>query len=263
MDKETHTAFKTLTDLIKVQIESLDIVLPRRYSILFSDLAKANKIDLSGEEVINNELLDDKVVKHVEKLSDSATKAVTAIETNDAEKLQEVLTETQALREEIEQLRSAVYEDTLTKVYNRRWMEEHYLNSDKTVFVVNGMLSMIDMNDFKHINDTFGHISGDKVLFYVASQLRRSGGHVIRFGGDEFFVLFEDGITKDKANLKLHNIRELVIKKQLRSEGKTFKTSFSYGLVEFSSGDTVESVVHSADEEMYNDKIQIKSRLNK
>ncbi len=263
MDKETLTAYKTLTDQVKVQIESLDVVLPRRYAILFADLAKANKIDLGNEEVVNNELLDDKVVKHVEKLSDSASKAVTAIETKDTAKLKEVLTETQALREEIEQLRSAVYEDTLTKVYNRRWMEENYLNQDKTLFAVNGLLAMIDMNDFKYINDTFGHISGDKVLFYVASQLRRSGGHVIRFGGDEFFVLFEDGITKDKANLKLHNIRELVIKKQLRAEGKTFKTSFSYGLIGFSSGDTVESVVQTADEEMYDDKIQIKSRLNK
>jgi len=262
MPKEMLSIYQRLTHEIKTRIKDIDVVLPRRYALLFADIAKENDIDLGPEENITNELLDDKVVKHVEKLSDSANKAVNAIEARDESKLKEVLTETQALREEIEQLRSAVYEDTLTKVFNRRWMEENYTSQDNETFAVDGLLTMVDMNDFKYINDTFGHVSGDKVLFYVASQLRRSGGHVIRFGGDEFFVIFDKDVTRDKANMKLHNIRELVIKKQLRAEGKTFRTSFSYGLAKFSVGDSIEKVIQTADEEMYEDKIQIKSRIN-
>lgn len=262
MAQEKLTAYKLLTDLIKSQMQTLDIVLPRRYAIIFADLAKERQIDLGPEEVITNEVLDDKVVTHVEQLSDSANKAVDAIAKKDDAKLQEVLVETQTLREEIEQLRSAVYEDTLTKVFNRRWMEENYLTHDKRSFSIDGMIAMVDMNDFKYINDTFGHISGDKVLAYVASQLRRSSGRVVRFGGDEFFVLFDADTTKESANQKLHNIRELVIKKQLRSEGKSFRTSFSYGIAKFSVGDTVEAVVGIADEAMYEDKIQIKRRIN-
>lgn len=263
MAKEISAIYKSLTDEAKVQMKKLDIVFPRRYSILFSDIAKKNNISLGPEETVTNEMIDDKVVQHVEQLSNSAEKAVDAIETNNTDKLQEVLTETKSLREEIEQLRSAVYEDVLTKVFNRRWMEENYLHSEGETLIKNGVLAMVDMNDFKYINDTFGHISGDKVLFYVASQLRRSGGQVVRFGGDEFFILFDEGVTKNTANLKIHNIRELVIKKQLKSEGKTFKTSFSYGLAEFKIGDTIESVVKAADEAMYEDKIQIKNRLAK
>lgn len=261
MAKEMIPVYKSLTEQVKKQMSKLDVVLPRRYYVLFTDIAKENNISLGLEEAATNDTLDDKVVQHVEQLNNSTNKAVNAIETHNVTKLQEVLQETKVLREEIEQLRSAVYKDALTKVFNRRWMEEHYLHKTAETFIKNGVLALVDMNDFKYINDHFGHISGDKVLFYVASQLKRSGGQVVRFGGDEFFVLFDDGISTDKANLQLHNIRELVIKKSLNAEGKTFKTSFSYGLAEFTRGDTVESIVQSADEAMYNDKMQIKSRL--
>jgi len=263
LSKEMLPIYKTLTEQVKKQMSKLDVVLPRRYYVLFTDIAKENNISLGPEETVTNETLDDKVVQHVEQLNNSANKAVDAIETKNVDKLQEVLQETKALREEIEQLRSAVYKDSLTKVFNRRWMEENYLHETTETFMKDGILALVDMNDFKYINDHFGHVSGDKVLFYVASQLRRTGGQVVRFGGDEFFVLFDDGTTTDKANQKMHNVRELVIKKLLKAEGKTFKTSFSYGLAEFTRGDIVNSVVQVADEAMYDDKILIKNRLAK
>jgi len=256
------TDHKRITDLVKVKMRALDIVFPRRYTMLFSDVAKEHGIDLGPEETLTDDLLDDKVVRHVEKLSDSANKAVDAIKEQDQERLQEVLEETKALREEIEELRSAVYEDALTKVYNRRWMSENYLSEDQETFQNEGMLAMIDLNDFKHVNDTYGHIIGDRVLFFIASQLRRSGGDVVRYGGDEFFVFFGQDSSKEKARLIMHNIREAIIKRKLNADGKKFNTSFSYGIAEFIRGNTMESVVQLADEEMYQDKKQIKKRLS-
>lgn len=253
--------YKILTQQMKRKMSSFDILLPRLYNVLFTEMAKEHNIDLGPEGILNDDGINDKAIQHVKQLDSSATKAIDAMAAQDDSKLKEVLAETQSLRDEIEQLRSSVYEDTLTKVFNRRWMEENYLNSDKKLFDKDGVIAMIDLNDFKYVNDTFGHITGDKVLFFIALQLKRSGADVIRYGGDEFFVIFDENSTKEKAGLKLHNIRESVIKKQLNADGKTFKISFSYGISEFKRSNTIASIVQLADEEMYSDKIQIKKRL--
>lgn len=263
MSDDMQAVYKKITDKTKRRMESLDVVFPRRYNLLFTDMAKELNIDLDSEDFMTNDSIDDKVISHVNQLSNSTNKAIDAMETKNASKLQEVLMETNMLREEIEELRRTVYEDTLTKVSNRLWMEENYLDTDDESFKKDGVIAMIDLNDFKYINDTFGHVTGDKVLFFIALQLKRTGGNVVRYGGDEFFVIFDEDVPKDKAKLKLHNIRELVIKKQLNADGKTFKISFSYGVAEFASGNNIASVIQEADEEMYSDKIQIKSRLAK
>lgn len=263
MAEDIQHNYKILTQQMKHKMSSLDVLLPRLYGVLFADIAKEHNIDLGPEEALSDDGINDKAIQHVKKLDSSANKAIDAMEAQDESKLKEVLAETQALRDEIELLRSSVYEDTLTKVSNRRWMEENYLDSDNKLFEKDGVISMIDLNDFKYINDTFGHITGDKVLFFIALQLKRTGGHVIRYGGDEFFVIFEKEITQEKARLKLHNIRELVIKKRLNAESQTFTTSFSYGVADFVKGDSIASIVQLADEEMYDDKIQIKDRLRR
>lgn len=255
--------YQKVTEMVKVKMRSLDIVVPRRYSMLFSDAAKEMEIDLGPEEVMTDKQVGDKVVSHVRQLSDSAIKAVDAIEAEDRLRLRQVLEETKALQEEIEELRSAVYEDALTKVFNRRWLGEHYLRGEDERLVEEGLLVMIDLNDFKYINDTFGHVVGDRVLFFIASELKRSGGHVVRYGGDEFFVLFDESFTKKSAWSIMHDIRESIIKRMLNADGERFRTSFSYGIAEFVSGNSLRSVVQLADEEMYRDKVKIKARLQK
>lgn len=256
------TEYQLVTERVKVKMRSLDVVFPRRYSMLFADVAKGLDVDLGPEAPLTNERLDDKVVGHAKQLSESATKAVDAMEEQDQARLLEVLAETKVLQAEIDELRSAVYQDTLTKVFNRRWMSENYLDAEECL-KKDGQLAMIDLNDFKYINDTFGHIIGDRVLFFIASQLRGSGGHVVRYGGDEFFVLFDGTHSKDKARLALHKIRESVIKRMLNADGKKFTTSFSYGIAEFISGNSMKSVVQLADEAMYADKVKIKERLRR
>lgn len=263
MNSQQEDAFRQITEHTKRQIDPMEVVFPRRYLQLFTDSARELQIDLGAEAPLTEAFLDDQVISHVDQLSANTTKAIDAMETEDRSQLEEVLMETKRLQKEIEQLRSAVYEDTLTKVFNRRWMEEHYLDDDNIRFEKDGTLCMIDLNDFKHVNDTFGHITGDKVLLFIAMQLKRSGGDVVRYGGDEFFVIFDKDISKDKARLRLHNIRELVIKKRLNADGNTFKTSFSYGSAEFAANSDLASIVQVADEEMYEDKIKIKSRLAK
>ncbi|NOQ29542.1 MAG: diguanylate cyclase [Helicobacteraceae bacterium] len=258
-----NNAYKYITEKTKQKMENIEIVTPSIYGVLFADSAKELKLDLDVEELSSSESIDQQVAVHTQRLSDSASKAVNAIKEEDAITLQQVLAETEALREEIEMLKHSMHSDTLTKAYNRQWLEDNYYDEDGKGFTQKGSLAIVDMNDFKLINDTYGHISGDKVLKYVAQRLSQSGGNVVRYGGDEFFVLFDGKMSLLDVTHKMHTVRETVIKKSLKVDGNTFKISFSYAVLSFEEGDDIEICINDVDKQMYNDKIKIKERLKK
>jgi diguanylate cyclase (GGDEF)-like protein len=83
----------------------------------------------------------------------------------------------------------------------------------------------------------------------------------VRYGGDEFIIIFSTSTTKENAYTKLTNIREEVIKKHLVVKESSFKVSFSLGICEFKKGDILTDVIEKADSNMYEDKIQIKNRI--
>ena len=263
--------FKYISNETKKKIEDMEVVLPSMYASIFSGVASRQHVQLEPKERLASEMLDEKIEQfsrlsettssHVNRLSLSASKAVSAMEAQNMNLLEEVLAETRALRAEVEALKSAVNEDTLTKVHNRKWFNDNYLTDEGRIFNRSGVMALIDLNDFKVINDTIGHISGDKVLIYIAGQLKRAGAEVVRYGGDEFMLLFDAPVTTKEAYKKLHIIRELVMKKPLKVQDQNFKTSFSYGAVVFHEGDELERVIHCADQAMYDDKKKIKSRV--
>ncbi|MBR0235134.1 MAG: GGDEF domain-containing protein [Clostridia bacterium] len=97
--------------------------------------------------------------------------------------------EANALKKEI--LTYEATHDVLTGILNRNGFEkaEKYINIERSA------LLLIDIDDFKHINDTYGHVVGDKVLIELAEELKmafRSNDYVCRLGGDEFVVLMND-----------------------------------------------------------------------
>jgi len=83
---------------------------------------------------------------------------------------------------------SLAFYDTLTGVYSRRALEQELLKLGNKKYAI----AMVDLDHFKHINDTYGHDVGDEVLKMVASVLAKNSGpgKVFRYGGEEFVVLF-------------------------------------------------------------------------
>ncbi|WMI81069.1 GGDEF domain-containing protein [Anaerotignum sp. MB30-C6] len=98
-----------------------------------------------------------------------------------------------AFAKRIASVEKKLYEDSLTKVYNRRYFDERlflYDNQGASVKELNFI--MVDLHEFKEINDSFGHTVGDTVLVQTAEILRScigEGDAVIRMGGDEFLVI--------------------------------------------------------------------------
>ncbi len=97
-----------------------------------------------------------------------------------------------------------VYMDSVTKVYNRRYYDERLKNLEGRF-----SFAMIDMDNFKHINDRFGHQAGDAALYRAAQAIKsqiRSDDELVRYGDDEFFLLFRD-LPQQILEKKFQSIR--------------------------------------------------------
>lgn len=251
INKNTHIQ---ITEIVKHKIAPLKIVFPSLYARIYSQEAAKNDIELHPDELLNSEMLSEKVVHHVISLTSCAERAITAIENEDAKTLKEVLEETKQLRIELDELRRVVYEDALTKSYTRKWLEDVYLSNDKSMMNQKGTLVLIDLNKFKEINDTHGHTVGDKVLTYVADKLKASGGNVVRYGGDEFLVIFDSNESLLSIRKKFALIVQRFEQISFKIDTTSFKIGFSYGITSFEKGSSLSHIVDVADKEMYRHK---------
>lgn len=100
-----------------------------------------------------------------------------------------------------------LYMDSLTEAYNRNYLDEQLVNLDGI-----SAIAMVDIDNFKQVNDLYGHDAGDKALQKLVSVIKsciRKYDTVVRLGGDEFLVIF-DSIPNDKLFMRLDSIRSKV-----------------------------------------------------
>jgi len=146
--------------------------------------------------------------------------------------------------------------DSLTSLHNRRWLQEMYSRELKRSHAGNFKLCalMLDIDHFKAINDTHGHIAGDSVLVQLASILNESlrpSDMPVRFGGEEFSV-FLPGTHTDNAKVIAERIRKNMEKNIfILPNQKQVKITVSIGFAKRESTDTVESLIEKADQALY------------
>ena len=150
--------------------------------------------------------------------------------------------------------------DELTNVYNRRYIIEA-LKKEKAFADRTGAkfsLALIDIDNFKAINDKYGHEVGDKVLELIAYELQssvREADIVGRWGGDEFIIILRNtDIEKAKkvANRILENIRNIKV--------NSLKVSISLGLAQY-AGESLKDLIKKADRALYKAKEKGKDRI--
>lgn len=154
--------------------------------------------------------------------------------------------------------------DTLTNIFNRRKIEEICEHEIKLASRYKTPFSIIffDLNDFKPINDNFGHHAGDEVLIKVANTISkhiRSSDSFGRWGGDEFLIALPQ--TNINQTLSLINILQTHISNISFDFNKNLKISCSFGCYEYKNGDTLDYVLKKADESMYDVKIKYKKKV--
>lgn len=249
--KKTQNQHIAITKNVKEKIQLLDIVFPSHYAKIYGEEARLKNVELHPDELLDSDMLNEKVVNHVISLTSCTQRAIEAIESEDKTTLHAVLTETKKLRNEIDELRKIVYEDVLTKSYNRKWFEDVYLDSDKLTLRKEGVLVLIDLNKFKYINDTFGHNVGDKVLTHIAYKLKEVDGNVVRYGGDEFLAIFDGSESSATITKKFNTMIDKCDKTLFKANEQNFKISFAYGITPFKQGALLSEIIDTADKEMY------------
>ncbi len=158
-----------------------------------------------------------------------------------------------------EEFQQAAFYDGLTEIHNRKSFDLK-LNRSISALSQGGRLALIliDVNYFKWINDTFGHVAGDKVLKVIADNLKknfRQSDFVARYGGDEFVVLV-DGLDPEniQASIDRFKIRLKTIKFISHTHKTNIKVEISAGLSMARPGDSSAALLHRADQAMYEDK---------
>lgn len=170
-----------------------------------------------------------------------------------------------------EQLHYLAYSDPLTKTHNRR---SFFIESEKVLKQAQEdkssvALVMIDIDNFKQINDKYGHNIGDKVLVAFASMIKDEIGEddiFGRLGGEEFAVVFPN-TELDDANKKVENLRKMVANLEIKLKcGHRLKFTASFGLNDNSLSHNIDEILKNADELLYSAKHSgknlVRSRIN-
>lgn len=168
------------------------------------------------------------------------------------------------LHNELQETVAQLTIDPLTKVTNRKGLIDDLhsviqAGANKTLPTV---LLMIDADNFKNINDHYGHVAGDKVLYFFAHTIKsilRSGDKVYRYGGEEFSVLL-NRCNKEKAFAVADKIRSKIEQSHLIYSGQTIKMTVSVGATIHHAGDSYDDFIARADKALYRAKKEGKNR---
>ena len=187
-------------------------------------------------------------------------------------------TEIQCLKEEIKKLKELAYKDELTSLYNRRgfrdgiegFLSELKWSSERpeqreSVFIKNFSIILFDIDDFKKVNDTFGHDVGDKVLVFLSDVVRENIRDIdlsARWGGEEV-ILGLVGASEEDAYKIADRIREQVSSEKLKIDGKEIYFTISGGVASFNETGDFDEMFRCADKALYDAKKNGKNRIVK
>jgi diguanylate cyclase len=284
-----------ITQTLNKAIENNVNLTPYNYYKLFIETATQNGLNLTDlkkylyEEYKEDELTDqikerieriiDNVKKEISNASQNISESLIAQENLNLEDASNAYEEIEKLkkinlslkmnlekamrnidleRESLEKIKVKVYRDSLTGLYLREYLQVklkenlYYMERYGRIF----SLFMIDVDDFKDINDKFGHQIGDNVLWQIGNLIKkniRSSDIPVRYGGDEFVILMPEtdiNSAKKVAEKFTDKMSKVIFKKK----DEEFKVTFSIGLTCVRKDDTLDSIMERVDAALYSSK---------
>lgn len=173
--------------------------------------------------------------------------------------------QSQNFEKRIQEQQAKSLQDALTKLGNRAAFDEHFAKEIVRYHHKNFDLAItvIDLDDFKRINDTYGHTAGDKTLQVIANTLTKVIGEdafIGRYGGEEFVLIFS-GLDKSTVINKLNNLRKKVASLPFSFKNNRVSITLSIGVTLIEKDDNVHSAFERADTALYQAKKDGKNRV--
>jgi diguanylate cyclase (GGDEF)-like protein len=150
--------------------------------------------------------------------------------------------------------------DALTGIYNRYKIQsilEAEISRKAEGFEGNLSIAILDVDFFKKINDTYGHLAGDAVLKDITGSFRKyqeNGLLYGRWGGEEFLLLSPELISYDEFGKMLEKLRRCIERQEFTIDGQTIKTTVSIGAATYEKGMDIDKFLQLADDRLYRAK---------
>ena len=179
---------------------------------------------------------------------------------------------TERIRAELEvqtlqaRLREQAIRDPLTGLFNRRYLDEVIISemarAERGGYPVS--LVMCDIDHFKAVNDTYGHLAGDEVLrafSRLIKQYSRSGDIICRYGGEEFLLVLP-GMNRERAVERAEQLRVAFAAALMAHDASIIRATASFGVASFpKDGDEIDELITAADKALYTAKEAGRNRV--
>ncbi len=171
----------------------------------------------------------------------------------------------ESMKSELEQVRAMLHTDPLTATLNRRGLDDAF-RQDAARCDRHGSrlcVALIDLDDFKALNDRYGHPAGDRALVHVCALVRstlRPTDRISRLGGEEFLLLLADAGV-DEAAAVMERIQREFAASPLQEGAAAISIAFSCGVAERAAREPFEPLVARADAALYQAKRSGKNRV--
>lgn len=205
----------------------------------------------------------DEIMRDTRLIQDSAQKSHQEL-ADTRKQAQEAEERIKQLEQELEQASEKMHADQLTGALNRRGMDEtldrEINRADRQQTPVS--LALLDIDNFKKLNDTLGHKAGDQALIHLTSVIKetlRPTDAVARYGGEEFIIIMSE-TTLEEAMATITRLQRELTKRFFLHENQKLLITFSAGVALRAQGESAEDVIERADKAMYAAKKSGKNR---
>jgi diguanylate cyclase len=242
----------------------IDLLTRAMVSVDSENDAYHRKIMQQSEKMEKITRLDDirKIKSALEKEVETLRETVRDKQAGEQARIQTLSSQVKTLSHELEQAKEESLRDGLTGIYNRRAFDDYLqsLTERNLLHRQDFAVLILDIDDFKAVNDTYGHPVGDRVLLAMADtfgQMVRSDDFLARYGGEEF-VMILPGASRRNAAKKAKQICKIIHKTRFTLDQNDSQPplalTVSIGVTAFKKGDMAATVLERADQALYKAK---------
>ncbi len=243
INKKLQEQLLEMTGTVKeaMSLDQVKIDINSKLNTIALTLEKKTEFEQQSQQALSNQL--NEMVQKVEKLEEQSQKFEKKL---------------------AEQQRKSM-QDALTKLSNRAAFDEYFTQSMVRFHhkPFNLALAVIDIDDFKKINDTYGHTAGDKTLQVIANTIQKKvskDAFVARYGGEEFVLIYS---SKEEPELlkELNLINKNIARLPFKFKNNKVSITLSIGATHITQEDNIHTAFERADEAMYKAKAQGKNQV--